>query len=46
MSARLIVGALAGVHLVWCFAALGVAALVPVVYSMVIYKSLAKQGRV
>lgn len=37
---------LLGVGMVWCFAGLIVVSLVPVVYSLVLYKRLEKQGRV
>jgi uncharacterized membrane protein len=40
------IAVLAGVPLLWCFVPFFVAALIPVVYSLVIYKQLERQGRV
>ena len=40
------VAVLLGVPLLWCFVGLMVAALVPVIYSLVLYKRLARQGRI
>jgi uncharacterized membrane protein len=40
------VAVLAGAPLLWCFAGFMVAALVPIPYSLVLYKRLEKQGRV
>ncbi len=40
------VAVLAGVPFAWCFGGLIVAALIPVVYSLVLYQKLEKQGKV
>ncbi|HXG09904.1 MAG TPA: SdpI family protein [Gemmataceae bacterium] len=40
------VAVLLGVNMLWCFASLIAVALVPVVYSLVFYKRLERQGRV